>query len=133
MRPFWGKANAEMFSGFVKPLFDIYIKNIEKGINLVNYDAPLAMYFYGSPYTDPADPIVAATTAMYAAESLGLGTCMLGGVHPLIQNGRNAGKLRDKYEIKFKSREGLFVIFGYSNVLYKRGIKRSFASVTMMK
>ena len=70
MRPFWGKVNAEMFKGFVRPMFDVYIKNIEKGINLVNYDAPLAMYFYGSPYTDPADSIVAATTAMYTAESL---------------------------------------------------------------
>lgn len=133
MRPFWGKANAEMFKGFVKPLFDIYIKNMEKGINLVNYDAPLAMYFYGSPYTDPADPIVAATTAMYAAETLGLGTCMLGGVHPLIQNGRNARKFREKHRIKYTSREGLFVVFGYSNVEYKKGIERTFASTTIMK
>ena len=104
MRPIWGKANAEMFKDFLRPLFDIYIKTMEKGINLVNYDAPLAMYFYGSPYTDPADPIVAATTAMYAAESLGCGTCMLGGIHPLIQNGRRAKKFREKYKIKYTSR-----------------------------
>ena len=43
---------------------------MKEGVNLVNYDAPLAMYFYGSPYSDPADPIVAATVAMYAGESL---------------------------------------------------------------
>ena len=133
MRPFWGKVNAEMFKGFVRPMFDVYIKNIKKGINLVNYDAPLAMYFYGSPYTDPADSIVAATTAMYTAESLGLGTCMLGGVHPLIQNGRKARKFREKYNIKYTSREGLFVIFGYSRVDYKKGINRTFASTTIMK
>lgn len=132
MRPFWGKENAEIFKGFVKPLFDGYIKNMEKGINLVNYDAPLAMYFYGSPYTDPADPIVAASTAMYAAESLGLGTCMLGAVHPLIQNGRRARKFREKHSIKYKSREGLIVIFGYPGVEYKKGIKRTFASTTIM-
>src|SRR5659263_51870 len=87
------------------------------------------MYFYGSPYTDPADPIVAATYAMLAAESLGLGTCMLGGIHPLIQNGKKARKLREKYKIKYQSREGLFVIFGYPSVKYKRGIERTFASV----
>lgn len=132
MRPFWGKANDELFKGFVKPLFDTYIQSMDHDINLVNYDAPLAMYFYGSPYTDPADPIVAATTAMYAAESLGLGTCMLGGVHPLIQNGKKAEKLREKYGIKFTSREGVFVIFGYSKVNYKMGIKRTFASTTVM-
>ena len=132
MRPFWGKENAETFNGFVKPMFDVYIKNMEEGINLINYDAPLAMYFYGSPYTDPADPIVAATTAMYAAESLGLGTCMLGAVHPLIQNGRKARKFREIHGIKYTSREGLFVIFGYSRIEYKKGIKRTFASTTFM-
>lgn len=132
MRPFWGKANDEMFRGFIKPLFKIYTGKMKHGVNLVNYDAPLAMYFYGSPYTDPADPIVAATTAMYAAESLGLGTCMLGGVHPLIQNGKKAKRFREKYGIKFASREGLFVIFGYPAVKYRKGIKRTFASTMVM-
>lgn len=92
MRPIWGKVNAELFEGFIRPLFDVYISNMRNGINIVTYDAPLVMYFYGSPYCDPADPIVAATIAMYAGESLGLGTCMLGGIHPLIQNG---GKQRN--------------------------------------
>lgn len=132
MRPFWGKANDEMFKGFVSPLFDVYIKNMRVGINLVNYDAPLAMYFYGSPYTDPADPIVAATTAMYAAESLGLGTCMLGGVHPLLQNGKKAREFREKHGIKYASREGLIVVFGYPAVKYRKGIKRTFASTSVM-
>lgn len=132
MRPFWGKSNDEMFKGFVKPLFNVYTGYMEKGVNLVNYDAPLAMYFYGSPYTDPADPIVAATVAMYAAESLGLGTCMLGGVHPLIQYGRKARKLREKYQIRYQSREGLFVIFGYPDVKYRKGIRRTFASETVI-
>lgn len=130
MRPLWGKANHSMFRDFVRPLFDVYTGYMDKGINLVTYDAPLAMYFYGSPYADPADPIVAATTAMYAAESLGLGTCMLGGVHPLIQYGRKAKKFREKYKIKYASREGLIVIFGYPDVKYRKSIRRTFASVT---
>ncbi len=132
MRPFWGRSNDEMFKGFVRPLFKVYIENMKKGENLVTYDAPLAMYFYGSPYTDPADPIVAATYAMLAGESLGLGNCMLGGIHPLIQNGKKAKKLREKYGIKYPSREGLFVIFGYPAVKYKKGIVRSFAEVNQI-
>jgi ferredoxin len=132
MRPFWGKTNDEMFRGFVKPMFDVFIDSMEKGINLVTYDAPLAMYFYGTPYTDPADPIVAATTAMYAAESLGLGTCMLGSVHPMIQNGRNARNFRKNHGIKYASREGLIVIFGYPAVEYRKGIRRTFASTSFM-
>lgn len=130
MRPFWGKANDEMFKGFIRPLFKIYPKKMSENINVVNYDAPLVMYFYGSPYTDPADPIIAATYAMIAAESLGLGTCMLGTVHPLIQNGKSAKKFRDDHGIKYTSREGLFVAFGYSSAKYKKGIKRTFASVS---
>ena len=129
---FRSKANDELFRGFVKPLFSLYPDNMKNGINVVTYDAPLCMYFYGSPYTDPADPIVAATAAMYAAESLGLGTCMLGAIHPLIQNGKKARAFREKYNIKYTSREGLFLAIGYPAVKYKKGIKRTFASVTTM-
>lgn len=131
MRPFWGKANDELFRGFVKPCLDVYISRMKEGENVVTYDAPLAIYFYGSPYCDPADPVVAATYAMIAGESLGLGTCMLGAIHPLIQNGKRAARFREKYGIRFKSREGIFVIFGYSSVKYSKGIKRTFASVNL--
>lgn len=129
MRPFWGKSTDELLRGFAQPLFRVYTENMRQGINLVNYDAPLAMYFYGSPYCDPADPVVAATYAMLAGEALGLGTCMLGGVHPLIQNGRKARRFRERHNIRHKSQEGLFVIFGHPDIRYARGIRRSFAAV----
>jgi len=129
MRPFWGKANDEMMHSFIKPVFNVYVDNMSKGENWINYDAPMAMYFYGSPYCDPADPIIAATYAMIAGESLGLGTCMLGGIHPFIQNGKKARLFREKYGIKYPSREGLFVIFGYTDVNYSKGVKRSFADI----
>ncbi len=132
MRPFWGKANDEVFRGFIEPLFRGYIDEMQKGNNYVTYDAPLAMYFYGSPFTDPADPIVAATYAMVAAEAMGLGTCMLGAIHPFIQSGRRAKEFRERHGIHHKSREGLFVIFGYPRVSYRKGINRSFASVTRL-
>ncbi len=132
MRPFWGKSNDEMFRKFIRPVLDTFTENMKKGTDLVTYDAPLAIYFYGSPYTDPADPLIAATYAMIAGESLGLGTCMLGAIHPFIQNGGAAKKLRDKYRIKYKSREGVFVIFGYPKVKYNKGIRRTFASVDII-
>ena len=133
MRPFWGKSNDEMARKFIKPVIQIYTDSMKKGTDFVTYDAPLAIYFYGSPYTDPADPIIAATYAMIAGESLGLGTCMLGAIHPFIQYGGKSKKFREKYGIKFKSREGLFVIFGYPKVNYKKGIKRTFASIDIVK
>ncbi len=129
MRPFWGKSNDEMLRQFVKPVVQLFTEHMKKGEDLVMYNAPLAIYFYGSPYSDPADPLIAATYAMIAGESLGLGTCMLGAIHPFIQYGRKSKKLREKYGIKFKSREGLFVIFGHPKVKYSKGLKRTFASV----
>ncbi len=130
MRPFWGKQTDELFRGFIRPLFDCYTGEMKKGNNLITYDAPAALYFYGTPYTDPADPVVAATYAMLAAESLGLGTCMLGGIHPMIQNGRKARIFREKWGIRFKSREGVFVIVGHPKIRFQKGIQRSFADVS---
>jgi ferredoxin len=129
MRIFYGKENGDMFRDFIKPLIESYTGYIKKGENLVMYDAPLALYFYGSPFTDPADPIIACTYAMQAAEALGLGTCMLGAIHPFIQSGKAAKKFREKQGIRFKSKEGLFLIIGYPKFKYQHGINRTFANV----
>lgn len=129
MRPFWGRANHKLFRDFIRPLIYGYIEAMDRGEDIVTYDAPVALYFYGSPYCDPADPIIAATYAMLAAESLGLGTCMLGGMHPMIQNGRAARKFRERQGIRYPSREGLIVIMGYPRVVYQKGIRRSLAAV----
>jgi hypothetical protein len=69
---------------------------------------------------------------MIAAETLGLGTCMLGAIHPMIQNGRKAKLFRKNQNIKCKSKEGLFLAIGYPAVKYHKGIKRTFASVEMI-
>jgi nitroreductase/NAD-dependent dihydropyrimidine dehydrogenase PreA subunit len=132
MRMIYGKANGDLFRDFIKPLIEVYNGYMKKGENIVTYDAPLALYFYGSPYTDPADPLIAATYAMTAAESLGLGTCMIGGVHPFIQSGKAAEKFRKKYGIRYKSKEGLIVILGYPRVKYQQGITRTFANIDYM-
>jgi ferredoxin len=130
MRPVWGRETDKLFRGFLVPLFRVYTTDgMEKGINVITYDAPLMIYFYGTPYSDPADPLIAATYAMIAAESLGLGSCMLGAIHPFIQNGKKAEKFRKAHQIRQKSKEGLFVIFGYPEVHYRKGIRRTFAAV----
>lgn len=129
MRPFWGKVNDEVFRHFVQPAFAAFTSKMDAGENIVTYDAPLAMYFYGSPYSDPADPIVAATYAMLSAEAMGLGTCMIGSIHPAIQHGKKARLFRQRHGIKHTSREGLFVLFGHPKVAYSKGIRRTFASI----
>jgi nitroreductase len=133
MRPFYGKQNYHLFKTFIRPIFDIYIGSMKKGEDLVTYDAPVAIYFYGSPYCDPADPLIAATYAMLAAESLGLGTCMLGAIHPFLELGNGVKAFKTKYNIRHKSREGLVLILGYPRVKYHKGIKRSFANVDFLE
>ncbi|EXJ13545.1 nitroreductase family protein [Imhoffiella purpurea] len=133
MRPFWGKANDALFRDFVRPTIDTYTERMRQGVNMVTYDAPLAIYFYGSAYCDPADPIVAATYAMIAGESLGLGTCMIGSIHPMIQHGRKAKEFREAHGIRSASREGLFVIFGHPHLRYRQGIRRTFAAIDWVR
>ena len=128
MRPLWGKANDEIFGNFLGPLLEGYRKSMKQGKDVILYDAPLALYFYGSPYSD-ADQMIAATYAMLAGEALGLGTCMIGTVHPFLQHGKAGALLREKYGVKYKSKTGLAVIFGHPAVAYPQGIHRSFADV----
>jgi len=85
------------------------VDEMDKGNNYITSNAPLTLYFYGSPYVDPADPIIAAFCAMLAFESLGLGTCLLCRIHPFIQKGRKAKKFREEHGIRYKSRGGNFL------------------------
>lgn len=123
----FGKETYQLMKSFVQPLVRFFPESKVKGENYLLYDAPLAMYFMASPYSDPADPYIPATYAMLAAESLGLGSCMIGSIHPMIQYG--AKKLKRKWEIPEKTPAGIFVVFGYPKYKFKSGIRRTFAEV----
>jgi ferredoxin len=127
MRPFYGKENTEMMKCFIKPLINKFIETNKKGENYLLYSAPLAIYFYSSPYSDSVDAYIPATYSMLAAESLGLGTCMIGSVDPFIKKG--AKKFKEKYGLPPKHNGGLIVIYGYSKYKFHKGIKRTFAKV----
>jgi len=86
------KETYQMMKSFGNPLVKFMVATKQKNENYLLYDAPLAMYFSSSPYADPADPFIPATYAMLAAESLGLGSCMIGSVHPIIQYGAKKTK-----------------------------------------
>lgn len=127
----FGKETYEVMKSFGQPLVDFMVDTKDKDENYLLYDAPLAMYFLASPYSDPADPHITATYAMLAAESLGLGTCMIGSVHPIIQYG--AKKLKKKWHIPAKAPAGIIVLMGYPKYKYKSGIRRSFAEVKLFE
>lgn len=130
MRPFIGPENYQMFGAFIRPAIDAYEQKEHEGLDWFFYGAPLALYFYASLYADPADPVVAATHAMLAAESLGLGTCMLGFPGYVFQYSK---QLRARYGLPQKIQPGLALICGYPAFRFTRGIRRRFAQVSWVE
>jgi nitroreductase/Pyruvate/2-oxoacid:ferredoxin oxidoreductase delta subunit len=127
MRPFISKEDAQTMKSFVQPMLKYFIEKKKDGEDWLLYGAPLAFCFNTGPYADPADSHIAATYAMIAAESLGLGTCMIGSVVPFIKKG--AKDLKQKWGINTKIREGLFLLAGYPKYKFRKGIRRTFAKV----
>lgn len=124
---FTSKETMESIKSFIVPAVEVFAQGFEGGSDWLLYEAPLAMYFHSSPYSDPVDPLVTATYAMVAAESLGLGSCMIGTISYLL---RFSGKrIKQKYGIPLRNQQGIMVIFGYPDVQYKRVIKRRLSNV----
>lgn len=127
MRPFIGKEAYDLMKTFAAPLPDFFAEKMALGEDWLLYGAPLAMYFHASPTSDPIDFAVAGTYAMLAAESLGLGTCMIGSIAPFL---KYTTKINKKYDIPTGNNHGIMVIFGYAEFKYTRGIHRSLGNVT---
>ena len=126
MRPFIGKEAYDLMKTFAAPLPDFFTEKMSQGEDWLLYDAPLAMYFHASPTSDPVDFAVAATYAMLAAQSMGLGTCMIGSVGPFL---KYKNKVGIKYGIPKENNQGLMVIFGYPKYKFTRSINRSLGSI----
>ncbi len=126
MRPFVGKENSAVFDTFIAPALEAFLQQRTEGVDWLTYAAPLAMYFSTSAYADPADPFIVATYAMLAAESLGLGSCMLG---TPAYGFKYSKKLRRKYGLADKSQQGILVIFGYPAIPYRRALLRRLGAV----
>lgn len=125
LRFFIGKDNYEFFTSFILPVKEIFIKEKKQGRDMLFYDAPLALGFY-SVMADPADSYIAATHAMLAAQSLGLGTCMIGSVFPILKHMK---PMQEKYKINPKFGQGIILLCGYSKHKFTNGIKRTFANI----
>ncbi len=123
---FVGKAAGELLGSFVVPAMEAIIKKRKAGEDWLMYGAPLALLFHASPYADPADPVIAATYAMLAAESLGLGSCLVGFASPFL---RFSPSLKRKYDIPPGNRLSLVLLLGHSKVPRRYAIKRRLARI----
>lgn len=130
LRPFIGRENSDMFANFISPAVKTFIEKRAAGEDWLLYNAPLLLYFYGTPYNDPGDTIVAAALAMLAGESLGLGTCMLGFPGNIFQYSKG---VRRKYGMPRKIQPGLAVIFGYPKYHARNAVQRRFREVRIFE
>ncbi len=126
-RLFMKKTVRQQFESFILPLGRILVEGKRQGKDYVLYNAPAALLFHVSPYADGADAFIACTYAMIAAESLGLGTCMIGCAAPVL--GRR-NELLKKYGLPEGNTPKIVLILGYHESPHRRAIRRSFQSVT---
>lgn len=125
-RPVIGKVNYKFFNEFIIPLFKTTIDERKKGNDILFYNAPAAIVFYGSELCGKEDQILAATHAAIAAEALGLGTCIIGSVPPIVEKSKG---LKKKYGMEINEKPAIAFILGYSDVSFNYGIKRQFKDI----
>lgn len=125
-RLFMKKSVWQQFQSFILPLGRILVEGRKRGTDYVFYDAPVALMFHTSPYADGADAFIACTYAMIAAESMGMGTCMIGCSAPVV--GRRRELLR-KYGLPEGNSPKIVLIMGYHDSPHRKAIRRSFQSL----
>ncbi|NTV29770.1 MAG: 4Fe-4S dicluster domain-containing protein [Candidatus Omnitrophica bacterium] len=109
----------------IAPLYRGLIAGWRQGQDFMFYDAPLALVFVCEG--DSVDAAIAATYAMAAAETLGLGSCMIGTVVPMLP--MTGKEFRGRYGFPDYARHGIAVVFGYPQDKFRRAVRRRFAAV----
>lgn len=125
LRPFMSSDQHRDMRNKIVPLYQGLMAGRRKEQDFLFYDAPLAMIFLCEG--DPADAVIAATYAMTAAETLGLGSCMIGTVTPMLSSVGKA--FRARYQVPEGKKEGLAIIFGYPRGSFARAVRRAFKAV----
>ncbi len=130
MRPVMRKASYEQFKDFIRPLAQLYVTAYRQGRDALFYDAPAVLIFHRSDYTEETDSAIACTYAMLAAESLGLGSTIIGGAPPILQRNKTLSR---KLGIPDGNKPVHALILGYPAIFFKQTIKRSFAHVNKVE
>jgi Fe-S-cluster-containing hydrogenase component 2 len=123
MRPFVARAKYDMFAHFVRPLAESYVQGWREGRDTVFHGAPALLIFHHSRYADASDAAIACTYATLAAESLGLGSTMIGGAPPILQRNKT---LCQSLGIPAPNAPSICLILGYPAIRFQRAIRRRF-------
>ncbi len=127
MRPFMGKATNDQFRNFIRPLAETYVRCHREGHDVLFWGAPAVLIFHRSPYAEDADVAIACTYAMLAAESLGLGTTIIGGAPPVLQRNK---ALCESLGIPKAHKPSFALIVGHPATHFKRAVQRHFVHVS---
>ena len=126
LRPFMGQAKYDRYMHFVRPLAETLVRGRQENRDLLFYDAPALLLFHHSPYAEAGDAFIACTYAMLAAESLGLGSTMIGAAPPII---RRRAALCRRLGIPSGHEPAIALILGYPAVHFRQGVRRHFTSL----
>jgi nitroreductase/NAD-dependent dihydropyrimidine dehydrogenase PreA subunit len=126
MRPFMGKAKNDQFRHFIRPLAQTYVRSHRDGRDVLFWEAPAVLIFHRSPYAEDVDVAIACTYAMLAAESLGLGSTIIGGAPPVLQRNR---ALCGSLGIPDGHTPSFALIVGHPATDFKRAVRRHFVHV----
>lgn len=121
-----GKIQTDFIKDFVLPLSKEVVEKREQGLDYLFYDAPAVVLFYGTELTDKDDWILAANQATIAAESLGLGTCIIGFIGEILKTNK---KLRKKYGIQKTDKVGMGFVLGYPVIKFRKAFQRNFKEI----
>ena len=116
----------QQFLTFILPLGRTLVEGKKRGRDHVLYDAPAALLFHASPYADGADAFIACTYAMVGAEAIGLGSCMIGCVAPVLERRKD---LMRKHGLPAGHVPKIVLILGYPAVGFRKAVRRSFLTV----
>lgn len=124
------RAKYEVFRHFILPLGQMYVKSHREGRDVLLWGAPAALIFHHSAYAESTDAAIACTYAMLAAESLGLGSTMIGGAAPMLQRDK---ALCRKIGIPEGHKPSITLILGHPAARFQRAVKREFSHVTRVE
>ncbi len=127
LRCMMNKQSVELMKNFILPVADAIIEARKGKKDLLFYDAPCVILFH-YPMKDTIDPAIACSFATIAAESLGLGSCIIGTVAPALQGDK---KLKARWGVPEKSYPAIAMTLGYPSVKFINGVRRHFASVAV--
>jgi Fe-S-cluster-containing hydrogenase component 2 len=123
------KTERESMRDFIAPLLKMLVEKYDAGEDLFTYQAPAALLFQHGPHSDETEIAIAATYATLAAESLGLGSCMIGS-----STAFNHDKtFKQRYGIPADRKIGLTLILGHPAATFHAAVRRRLGSVSFQE